>query len=169
MTSTYVINNSPSAPLDGDIPQRVWTGKDVSYRHLRVFGCLSYVHVAKDKRGKVDPKTRPRIFLGYDDDEFGYWPWNLAEKKVIRCRDILFKEEKTITNWETEKKIGSFDSTDKDQLDETRIHPVRTRMLPKEQNGPDGFRQGTKSNEGGPDAETGQDHESDSDEELSSL
>ena len=78
-------------------------------------------------------------------------------------------EEKIIVYWETEKKRACSVLTDKDQLDETRIHPVRTRMLPKEQNGPDGFRQGTKSNEGGPDAETGQDHESDSDEELSSL
>ena len=69
MTTTYVINRSPSAPLDGDVPQRVWTGKDVSYRHLKVFGCLAYVHVAKDKWGKLDLKTRPCIFLGYGDDE----------------------------------------------------------------------------------------------------
>ena len=31
MTTTYVINRSPSAPFDGDVTQRVWTGKDVSY------------------------------------------------------------------------------------------------------------------------------------------
>ena len=63
MTTTYVINRSPSTPLDGDIPQRVWTGKDMSYRHLRVFDCLAYVHVTNDKRGKLDPKTQPCIFL----------------------------------------------------------------------------------------------------------
>ena len=57
------INRSPSVPLDGDSPQKVWTGKEVSYRHLKVFGCLTYVHVAKDRRGKLDPKTRPCIFL----------------------------------------------------------------------------------------------------------
>ena len=38
MTETYVINRSPSAPLDGDTPQRVWTGKDISYGHMKVFG-----------------------------------------------------------------------------------------------------------------------------------
>ena len=36
----YVIDMSPSVPLHGDIPKMVWTGKDVSCRHLRVFGCL---------------------------------------------------------------------------------------------------------------------------------
>ena len=47
--ATYVINRSPSAPLDGDVPLRVWTFKEISYRHVKVFGCLAYVHVAKDK------------------------------------------------------------------------------------------------------------------------
>ena len=68
----YVINRSPSVPLDGDTRQKVRTGKEVSYQHLKVFGCLAYVHVAKERRGKLDPKTRPCIFLGYGDDEFGY-------------------------------------------------------------------------------------------------
>ena len=72
MTATYVINRSPLVPLGGDSPQKVWTGKDVSYQHLKVFRCLAYVHVTKDKRAKLDPKSRPWIFLGYGDDEFGY-------------------------------------------------------------------------------------------------
>ena len=32
MKAIYIINKSPSVPLDGDVPQRTWTGKDVSYR-----------------------------------------------------------------------------------------------------------------------------------------
>ena len=56
------------------------------------------MHVAKDKRGKLDPMTQPCIFLGYDDDEFAYRLWNLAEKKVVRSRDIVFMEEKTIAD-----------------------------------------------------------------------
>ena len=66
--TAYVINKSPSVPLDSHIPQRVWTGKEVSYRHLRVFGCLAYVHIAKDHSGKLDSKTLPCIFVVYDDD-----------------------------------------------------------------------------------------------------
>ena len=72
MATTYVINRSPSVSLDGDIPQRVWSGEFFSYQHLRVFGCFAYPHVAKDQRGKLDPKSWPCIFLGYDDEEFGY-------------------------------------------------------------------------------------------------
>mgnify|MGYP000432718087 CR=1 FL=1 len=111
MTAAYVINQSPSVPLDGDIPQRVWTGKDLSYRQLRVFSCLSYVDVAKDQREKLDLKSRQCIFLGYDDDEFGYRLWNLPQKKVIRSRDIVFMEEKTIANWEVENRPPTTDSS----------------------------------------------------------
>ena len=69
-----------------------------------MFDCLAYMHISKDQRRKLDPKTRPCIFLGYGDDEFGYRLWNLAEKKVIRSQDIVFMEEKTIVDWEIENK-----------------------------------------------------------------
>ena len=111
MTTMYMITRSPSVPLDGDIPQRVWTGKDVSYQHMMVFDCLSYMHVAKELRRKLDLKTRPCIFLGYNDGEFGYRLWNLVEKKMIRSRDIVFMEEKTIIDWEIENKYPTTESS----------------------------------------------------------
>ena len=63
----------------------------------------------------MDLKSWSCIFLGYGDDEFGYRLWNLAEKEVIQSRDIVFMEEKTITNWESEKKIVTSKSTDRDR------------------------------------------------------
>ena len=58
----------------------------------------------KGPKGELDPKSQSCIFLGYDDDEFGYRLWDLAEKKVIRSPDIVFMEEKTMIDWENEKK-----------------------------------------------------------------
>ena len=83
--AVYLINRSPSVPLKGDVPQRVWTGKNVSYQHLKVFGCLAYMHLSKDQRSKLDSESKPCIFLGYSEDEFGYRLW-----------DIVFMEDKTI-------------------------------------------------------------------------
>ena len=54
------------------------------------------MHIAKDKRGELDLKSRPCIFLGYGDDEFGYRMWNLPEKKVILSRDIVLMVENII-------------------------------------------------------------------------
>lgn len=66
------INLSPSAPLDGDVPIIVWTGKYISYKHLRVFGCTTFVHIPKDERSELDDKSKMCIFLGYGHEEFGY-------------------------------------------------------------------------------------------------
>ena len=131
-----------------------------------MFGCLAYVHVTKEKWGKLDPKTRPCIFLGYGDDEFGYRLWNLEEKKVIRSHDIVFMEENIIANWESEMKTTSSELTDRDWLEETRLYPDRSRILVEEQYEPARFGQETESTRGGQNAGTGQDPESDSDEEL---
>ena len=43
MTVVDLINLSPSYPLEGDIPERIWIGKFVSFEYLRVFGCRAFV------------------------------------------------------------------------------------------------------------------------------
>ena len=58
-TIIYLINKSPSVPLDFDIPQRVWTGKDVPFSHFKVFGCKTFMYVPKEKRSKLDDKAIP--------------------------------------------------------------------------------------------------------------
>jgi transposase InsO family protein len=124
LTAVYLINRSPSMPLKGDIPQRVWTGRSVSYQHLRVFGCLAYVHVAKDQRSKLDSKSKPCIFLGYSEDEFGYRMWDLLEKKVIRSRDIIFMEDKTFEDWRQQQpKMFPQPTT---TIEPTLVEPIST-------------------------------------------
>ncbi|CAN0846213.1 Retrovirus-related Pol polyprotein from transposon TNT 1-94 [Linum grandiflorum] len=94
-TAVDLINLSPSVPLEGDVPQRVWSGKDVSYEHLRVFGCKAYVHVPRDERAKLDDKAKPCIFMGYGREEFGYRLWDPIARKIIRSRDVIFLEAET--------------------------------------------------------------------------
>uniref|UniRef100_A0A0D3AGI1 Retroviral polymerase SH3-like domain-containing protein n=1 Tax=Brassica oleracea var. oleracea TaxID=109376 RepID=A0A0D3AGI1_BRAOL len=61
-----------SAPLDGYIPEKAWTGKDVSYNHLRVFGCKAFVHILKDERSKLEMKLQQCVFIDYGQDKFRY-------------------------------------------------------------------------------------------------
>ena len=75
-TVVYLINGSPSILLDFDIPQKCWIGKDVSYSHLKVFGCKVFMHVPKEERSKLDDKATLCIFIGYGDEEFGYMLWD---------------------------------------------------------------------------------------------
>ena len=95
-TTVYLINRSPSVPLDFDIPQRVWTRKDVPYSHLMVFGCKAFMHVPKEQRSKFNDKATPCIFIGYGDEEFDYGLWDSEKQKTVISRDVVFHEHETI-------------------------------------------------------------------------
>ncbi|GKA54879.1 putative RNA-directed DNA polymerase [Tanacetum coccineum] len=99
-TAVHVINLTPCVPLRFDVPDRVWSGKDVSYRHLRVFGCKAFVHIPKDERSKLDVKTKPCVFLGYGQDEFGYRLYDPVQKRLVRSRDVVFEEDQTLKDVE---------------------------------------------------------------------
>jgi hypothetical protein len=75
-TAVHLINRSPSHALDGDIPEIVWKGKNISYDHLRVFDCRAFMYIPKDGRSKLDSKTNKCIFLGFENGEFGYRLWD---------------------------------------------------------------------------------------------
>ena len=44
----YLINRSPRAALE--VAEEVWTGNEVDYSRLRVFGCPAYAHITRDER-----------------------------------------------------------------------------------------------------------------------
>jgi hypothetical protein len=62
----------------------IWKDMDISYDHLRVFGCRVFVHIPKDERSKLDSKTNECIFMGYGNCELGYRLWDSIEKKLVR-------------------------------------------------------------------------------------
>ena len=48
-TACYVVNRSPNTSLELKTPEEVWNGKPTDYFNLRVFGCVAYVWVPKEK------------------------------------------------------------------------------------------------------------------------
>ncbi|KAE8668800.1 TBC1 domain family member 15-like [Hibiscus syriacus] len=91
-TAAYLVNRGPSVPLDGGIPNEVWGEKEINLSHLRVFGCISYVHINSAERSKLDAKSNKCVFVGYGGDEFGYQFWDYENQKIIRSRDVIFNE-----------------------------------------------------------------------------
>jgi hypothetical protein len=66
----YLINLLPSYPLQGDVQHMVFYDKEVSYEHVKVFGCKAFVYISQNERPKLDSKTRQYIFLGYGGYQF---------------------------------------------------------------------------------------------------
>eukprot|EP00253_Pinus_taeda_P014635 PITA_14635 len=103
-TTYYMVNRSPSSTLEDKTPQKLWTGNKPSLSHLRVFGCDAYVHVPKEKRTKLDSKSKKCIFFGYKDGLKGYKLWNQVSRKVFYSRDVVFREVKDVITHEVQPK-----------------------------------------------------------------
>lgn len=126
-TSTYAIGLSPIVAMDGDFPDRAWSGKNISYDHLRIFGCKAFVHIPKNERLKLDVKTTQCIFIGYGQDEFGYRFYDPAEKKLVRTCDVVFFEDQIIEDFNKAEKVYSQSSESLVNVD-----PVPLNIVPEE-------------------------------------
>jgi len=75
------------------LSEEVWRGKEVQLSHLKVFGCVSYVHIDSDARNKLDAKSKKYLFIGYGDEKFGFRFWDDQNRKIIRSRNVIFNEK----------------------------------------------------------------------------
>ena len=74
------------------LPEEVWSGKEIKFSHLKVFGYVSYVYIDSDARSKFDAKSKIYFFIGYGDEKFGYRFWDGQNRKIIRSRNVIFNE-----------------------------------------------------------------------------
>ena len=125
-TACYLINRSPSIPLDKKTPIEVWSGTPADYSQLRVFGCTAYAHV---DNGKLEPRAVKCVFLGYGSGVKGYKLWNPETQKVMVSRNVVFNES-----------VMFVDSSSTDTLsvssDEEEQHEigVQVELLDKDEN-----------------------------------
>uniref|UniRef100_A0A2N9HBW1 Integrase catalytic domain-containing protein n=1 Tax=Fagus sylvatica TaxID=28930 RepID=A0A2N9HBW1_FAGSY len=106
----YIINRSPRVALDGKVAEEVWTGQEVDYSFMRIFGCPAYVHISGEDRSKLDPKSNKCIFLGFKKGVKGYKLWDPVAQKVVISRDVVF-DEKSMTKAFKEEKSQAAESS----------------------------------------------------------
>ena len=58
----------------------------------RVFGCVSYVHLHKNQRTKLDPCARRYLFLGYVVHQKSYRCYDLFIRRTYVTIDVTFLE-----------------------------------------------------------------------------
>jgi hypothetical protein len=102
-TVVYIMNRTPTAVVHGMTLEEKFTGKKLDVSHLRVFGCIAYVHVLDEKRSKLDPKTEKCIFIGYSSKQKGYRCFNLFTRKLQVSRDVVFDE---MASWYSPLKVA---------------------------------------------------------------
>jgi hypothetical protein len=88
----YIMNQTPTTTIHGMTPEEKFTCNKPNVSHLRMFGCIAYVHVHDEKRSKLDPKAKKCIFIGYSLEQKGYKCFNPSTRKLQVSRDVMFDE-----------------------------------------------------------------------------
>jgi len=92
VTVVYIMNQTPITAVHGMTPEEKFTGKKPNVSHLRMFGCITYVHVLNEKRSKLDRKAEKCIFIGYSLEQKGYRCFNPSTQELQMSRDVVFDE-----------------------------------------------------------------------------
>jgi hypothetical protein len=97
--AVYLKNRTPTRSVVGKTPYKAWhgSGKKPSLKHLRVFGCLAFVHVPKEKRKKLNYRATPGIFVGYSISNKQYFVYDALARTLHRSRDVVYREGKRYT------------------------------------------------------------------------
>ncbi|QRV96367.1 Pol polyprotein/retrotransposon [Ceratobasidium sp. AG-Ba] len=97
MTAVYIYNRVPHSHLsDSRAPLSVWLDKPISVRNIRVFGSTCYAIDTAKHRKKSAPRAIECRFLGCDLNTKGYRLQVLGSTKVIKSRDVIFHEDRSL-------------------------------------------------------------------------
>jgi hypothetical protein len=66
VTTVYVLNISLTKGVARKTPYEACHGRKPSVHHLRTFGCVAYVKNTSPNLKKLDDRSRPMIFVGYE-------------------------------------------------------------------------------------------------------
>jgi hypothetical protein len=72
MTTVYVKNRISHQILKNITPEESFTRVKPEIGHFKIFGCLVYFHVPKEKRSKLEPSGRKGTFVGYSESSKAY-------------------------------------------------------------------------------------------------
>ena len=91
-TQIHVWNRLPTSSLKGKTPFEAWFNRKPDISHLRVWGCLAYVFVQKDKRRGLESHMEKCVFMGYPAGYKGWTFYNPATKKYFISERAEFDE-----------------------------------------------------------------------------
>ena len=91
-TAVYIMNRTPTAAVHDVTPEEKYTGNKPYLAHMKVFGCIAYVHVSDELRTKLNLKAEKCVFIGYSLEKKGYRCYNPSTRDVRVSRDVVFDE-----------------------------------------------------------------------------
>jgi hypothetical protein len=98
-TAVFILNRAPTRAVAGKTPYEAWHGKKPPVHFFRTFGCLAHVKIVKPNQRKLDDRSKPMVFIGYEENGVNYRVYDPVDKRAHVTRDVVF-DEGTAWNWE---------------------------------------------------------------------
>jgi hypothetical protein len=113
-TFAYIRNKVPLSANKEHIPEAIFFKTAIDYAHLRVFGCVAWAHVPKERRRAMEAKAIKCIMIGYGQQDEkgvkGYVLWNPTTRERIITANVKFWEDKTYHEVAAEQIDDPFDA-----------------------------------------------------------
>jgi hypothetical protein len=91
--NAHILNILPSRRLNTQTtPEEISTGNKLSIAHLRIFGCMAYAHIPKEKQQKLDIKMMECIYIGHAENCKAYRLYHMPSQRIFESRDVTFNE-----------------------------------------------------------------------------
>jgi hypothetical protein len=106
MTAVYVQNRLSHNALGFKTSKEMFTGKKPEVSHLKIFGCLVFIHIPKEKRKKLEPSGKKGIFVGYCEVSNAFRIYIPGHRHIEIRRDVTFDEDATLNKsrkWQLEE------------------------------------------------------------------
>ncbi|CAN6173886.1 unnamed protein product [Urochloa humidicola] len=91
-TAVHILNRAPTRALDGKTPFEAWRGERPPVHYFKTFGCLAYVKNTRPGLKKLEDRSTPMIFVGYENGSKAYCFYNPDNGRVVISRDAVFDE-----------------------------------------------------------------------------
>jgi transposase InsO family protein len=108
----YVLNCSTLKGAGGRMPYELWTSSTLSVLHLRMFRCVAHVKDTRPHLCKLEDRSKPMIFVGYEAGSMAYRAYDPTTSRVHIIRDVVFNKKRSgaraATGWIASSSLSSY-------------------------------------------------------------
>ena len=87
-----IMNKTTITVVHGVTPEEKFTRRQPDLSHLKVFGCIAYVHILDENRTKLDPKAKSCVFIGCSSQQKGHKHYSSKTRQMSVSIDVVFDE-----------------------------------------------------------------------------
>jgi hypothetical protein len=95
-TTIYVQNRLSHSALGFKTHEEMFSGNKPKVSHLKIFGCLVFIHIMEERRTKLDPSGKNGIFVGYYEISKAFIIYILGYPHIEINKDVTFDEDATL-------------------------------------------------------------------------